>query len=80
MKTPHATLPRLIILLTGLGLVTLLGGCGLFNSGPNVIHVGSGLQWDANQLGRPATAGQTAAASVPTSQLTEANPATGQGG
>jgi hypothetical protein len=80
MNTPPAKLPRLIILLAGLGLASLLGGCGLFSSGPNVIHVGSGLQWDTNQLGRPDAAGQADAASVPSARLTDPTPATGQGG
>jgi hypothetical protein len=79
MKTPHATLPRLIIILAGFGLATLLGGCGLFSSGPNVIHVGSGLQWDASQLGRHAATGQTSAEAAPSGQLTEATSGQGHG-
>jgi len=80
MNTPLATLPRLIIILTSLGLAALMGGCGLFSSGPNVIHVGSGLQWDTNQLGQPGPRSQPSAAAAPSTRLTETTPATGQGG
>ncbi len=49
---------RWIMLLAGLGLASLLGGCSYF-SGPNVIHVGSGLQSEAYPLGLPGAIGQT---------------------
>jgi hypothetical protein len=66
--------------LAGLGLAALLGGCGLFSSGPNVIHVGSALQWDASQLGRPGAAGQTSAEAAPSGRVTETGAVSGQGG
>jgi hypothetical protein len=79
MNTPAASSSRWILVLASLGLASLLGGCGLFNSGPNVIHVGSGLQWDTHQLGRPAT-GQSDSASLPSSQPTAAVSETAKGG
>jgi len=67
MNTTFGSWSRQILVLAGLGLAAiLLGGCASW-FGPNVVHVGSGLQWDTNQLNQPE-------ATAPTT------PANGQGG
>lgn len=80
MSNPPPFRSRHFMVFVSLGLAALLGGCGYFNPGPNVIHVGSGLQWDASQLGRPDPSAQTGAPSLPSAQPVNPVSGTNQGG